>query len=113
MINLKFNNKVSNSIFSFIPALLIIFSLILMWEFCVYIFDIEKWLLPSPSAIFQDFIKNSYDQLSNSNKNAFSKLLDQQDLDILNWIIGKDNPRDSELVEIISIIKSSRKNIKA
>ena len=63
--------------------------------------------------IFQDFIKNSYDQLSNSNKNAFSKLLDQQDLDILNWIIGKDNPRDSELVEIISIIKSSRKNIKA
>ena len=43
MINLKFNNKVSNSIFSFIPALLIIFSLILMWEFCVYIFDIEKW----------------------------------------------------------------------
>ena len=63
--------------------------------------------------IFQDFIKNSYDQLSNSNKNAFSKLLDQQDLDILNWIIGKDNPRDSELVEIISIIKSSRKHIKA
>ena len=58
MINLKFNNKVSNSIFSFIPALLIIFSLILMWEFCVYIFDIEKWLLPSPSAIFLDFIKN-------------------------------------------------------
>jgi ABC-type nitrate/sulfonate/bicarbonate transport system, permease component len=59
MINLKFNNKVSNSIFSFIPALLIIFSLILMWEFCVYIFDIEKWLLPSPSAIFLDFIKNT------------------------------------------------------
>ena len=62
--------------------------------------------------IFQDFIKNSYDQLSNSNKNAFSKLLDQQDLDILNWIIGKDSPKDSELAEIISIIKSSRKNIK-
>ncbi len=58
--------------------------------------------------ILQDFINDSYDQLTEKNKNAFSKLLDEQDLDILNWIIGKDKPTDNELIEIINIIKISK-----
>ena len=37
--------------------------------------------------IFQDFINHSYDQLTDDEKNAFSRLLDEQDLDILNWIM--------------------------
>tara|TARA_B100000586_G_scaffold228779_1_gene177065 strand:+ start:522 stop:770 length:249 start_codon:yes stop_codon:yes gene_type:complete len=58
--------------------------------------------------ILQDFVNDSYDQLSNENKNAFSKLLDEQDLDILNWIMGKDEPADSKLIRIINMIKISR-----
>jgi antitoxin CptB len=58
--------------------------------------------------ILQDFVDNSYEQLSNENKNAFSNLLDEQDLDILNWIMGKDEPTDSKLIGIINIIKISR-----
>lgn len=58
--------------------------------------------------IFQDFINHSYDQLTDDEKNAFSRLLDEQDLDILNWIIGKDKPYDNELVNIINIIRESR-----
>ena len=58
--------------------------------------------------ILQDFVNNSYEQLSNENKNAFSNLLDEQDLDILNWIMGKDEPADSKLIGIINIIKISR-----
>ena len=58
--------------------------------------------------IFQDFINHSYDQLTDDEKNAFSRLLDEQDLDILNWIIGKDKPDDNELVNIINIIRESR-----
>ena len=38
--------------------------------------------------VLQDFIKDSYDELNNENKSAFSKLLEEQDLDILNWILG-------------------------
>ena len=59
--------------------------------------------------ILQDFINNTYDKLNDENKKAFSKLLDEQDLDILNWIIGKDKPTDNQLITIISIIKNSRK----
>ena len=32
--------------------------------------------------ILQEFINLSYDQLNDEDKNAFSKLLDEQDLDI-------------------------------
>ena len=58
--------------------------------------------------VLQDFIKNSYDELNNENKSAFSKLLEEQDLDILNWILGKDKPEDTALIEIIKKIRSSR-----
>ncbi len=58
--------------------------------------------------IFQDFINHSYDQLTDDRKKAFSRLLDEQDLDILNWIMGKDKPHDNELVNIINIIRESR-----
>ena len=58
--------------------------------------------------ILQEFINLSYDQLNDEDKNAFSKLLDEQDLDILNWIIGKDKPANDRLANIINIIKTSR-----
>jgi len=58
MLNLILNNKIINNILSFLPALLIILSLVLSWEFCVYIFDIQKWLLPSPSSVLKDLINN-------------------------------------------------------
>ena len=58
--------------------------------------------------VLQDFIKNSYDELNNENKSAFSKLLEEQDLDILNWVLGKDKPNDKTLIEIIKKIRSSR-----
>ena len=48
------------------------------------------------------------DQLNDEDKNAFSKLLDEQDLDILNWIMGKDKPANDRLANIINIIKTSR-----
>ena len=58
--------------------------------------------------IFQDFVNHSYDQLTDDKKNSFSRLLDEQDLDILNWIMGKDKPNDNELFNIINIIRESR-----
>ena len=58
--------------------------------------------------ILQEFINVSYDQLNDEDKNAFSKLLDEQDLDILNWIMGKDKPANDRLANIINIIKTSR-----
>ena len=58
--------------------------------------------------LFREFIDQHYDQLSEDNKQSFSNLLDEADLDILNWIMGKDSPESDELKNIIAIIRKSR-----
>lgn len=58
--------------------------------------------------LFREFIDQHYDQLNEDDKQSFSKLLDEADLDILNWIMGKDTPDSDELKRIISLIRESR-----
>ena len=58
--------------------------------------------------LFREFIEQHYDELSDDDKQSFSKLLDEADLDILNWIMGKDTPNTDELKNIIAIIRKSR-----
>ena len=58
--------------------------------------------------VLQDFLNQSYDSLDNSDKSAFSKLLDEADLDILNWLMGKEQPKSDELKHIIKLIRHSR-----
>jgi len=58
--------------------------------------------------LFREFIEQHYDDLSDDDKHSFSKLLDEADLDILNWIMEKDTPDTDELKNIISIIRKSR-----
>jgi antitoxin CptB len=58
--------------------------------------------------LFREFIEQHYDDLSDDDKQSFSKLLDEADLDILNWIMGKETPGTDELKNIISIIRQSR-----
>lgn len=58
--------------------------------------------------LFREFIEQHYDNLSDDDKQSFSKLLDEADLDILNWIMEKDTPDTDELKNIISLIRQSR-----
>ncbi len=58
--------------------------------------------------LFRDFVDQHYDQLSDDEKQSFSKLLDEADLDILNWVMGKDTPKSDDLKQIITIILDSR-----
>ncbi len=58
--------------------------------------------------VLQEFINLSYDTLSDTNKKTFSQLLDKNDLDILNWIMGKDEPENDEIRHIIKLIRESR-----
>ena len=58
--------------------------------------------------LFREFIDQEYDDLDEDDKQSFSKLLDEADLDILNWIMGKDTPESDELKKIIAIIRQSR-----
>ena len=59
--------------------------------------------------LFMQFLEQSYDDLSDAEKQSFSQLLDEADLDILNWIMGKDRPESDELMRIVDIIRKSKK----
>ena len=58
--------------------------------------------------VLQTFLNQSYDTLSDADKKSFSHLLDEADLDILNWIMGKDEPENDSIKSIITLIRQSR-----
>lgn len=59
--------------------------------------------------VLQEFLNQSYDTLSDAEKISFSKLLNEADLDILNWIMEKDEPENDGVKNIIKLIRHSRK----
>ena len=61
--------------------------------------------------VLQDFIHQQFDGLSEQDQASFRKLLDEADLDILNWLMQRDTPEDDELKHIVSIIRESRKPV--
>lgn len=61
--------------------------------------------------VFTDFIEQHYYSLSNEEKQGLEELLDQPDLDILNWIMGKERPGNDKLHHMVTLIQKSR-NIK-
>ncbi|MFT5397072.1 MAG: antitoxin CptB [Gammaproteobacteria bacterium] len=58
--------------------------------------------------VLQTFLNQSYDTLSDTDKNTFAQLLDEADLDILNWIMGKGEPENDGIKNIITLIRQSR-----
>lgn len=58
--------------------------------------------------VLQTFLNQSYDTLSDTDKNSFAQLLDEADLDILNWIMGKGEPENDGIKNIITLIRQSR-----
>lgn len=58
--------------------------------------------------VLQTFLNQSYDTLSDTDKNTFAQLLDEADLDILNWIMGKGEPENDGIKNIIALIRQSR-----
>lgn len=58
--------------------------------------------------LFREFIDHHYDELSEEEKQGLSKLLDEADLDILDWIMGRSKPEDNALINIVARIRESR-----
>lgn len=58
--------------------------------------------------LFREFIDIHYDELSDDEKQGLSKLLDEADLDILDWIMGRTTPEDDALLRIVTLIRESR-----
>lgn len=55
--------------------------------------------------LLQRFMECRYDQLSDEDKKAFAELLEQPDLDIMDWIMGRAIPPSDSLLSIIEMIR--------
>ena len=55
--------------------------------------------------LLQQFIETHYDNLSVEQKQTFDSLLDETDMDIMAWIMGKDTPESDEFTQIIQILR--------
>ncbi len=58
--------------------------------------------------VLQTFLEQCYDTLSDIDKQSFTALLDETDLDIMNWMMGKDEPENNALKKMIFLIQQSR-----
>ncbi len=57
--------------------------------------------------ILMTFLNQSYPSLNTTDKMTFKQLLDEPDLDILNWVTGKTKPHNKKLMQLINLIRQS------
>lgn len=55
--------------------------------------------------LLQRFVETRYDTLSDEQKSAFSELLEQADLDIMDWIMKRSIPPTNSLKTVIQLIR--------
>ena len=58
-----------------------------------------------------DYLEAHYDNASIEEQSVFEELLEEADLDILSWIMGKTSP-DDKYVKLITFIRESATNSK-
>jgi len=57
--------------------------------------------------LFTRFVDTSYDELSEFEKEAFNKLLDIEDPEILGFMLYNDIPEDQDVANIVEKIRTS------
>lgn len=57
--------------------------------------------------ILQRFIANKIDDLTQEQLNCFELLLNSTDPELLSWFMGDEEPQQSELKEIVTIIRNN------
>ena len=55
--------------------------------------------------ILQGFLGQNYPTLSAQQKSLFDQILDETDLDILDWILGRSQPDNAEYEELIQLFR--------
>lgn len=56
--------------------------------------------------LLQGFIKKHYDQLTPEQQSAFAQLLEQTDMDIMDWIMQRCEPPDPAFKPIIKMLRT-------
>ena len=55
--------------------------------------------------VLSRFLESSYQQLQAEEKQTFSKLLDEQDPSLLQWLMGRSLPENEKLAAIVKKIR--------
>ncbi len=55
--------------------------------------------------ILQPFVENVYKNLDESDQKRYDLLLEEQDQDLFNWFLKKQDPADENLLRIVKIIR--------
>lgn len=53
------------------------------------------------------FVESEYLSLSTNEKDQFERLLDQQDPILITWLLGQDQPGDSNLARLVDSIRQA------
>ena len=56
--------------------------------------------------LFQRFLEKHFENLSTEEQEIFGQLLDESDMDIMAWIMGKERPAD-KFTKIIKLLSES------
>lgn len=56
--------------------------------------------------VLSPFLENHYDQLSAEDQKLFQLLLEEQDQDMFNWFIHRQEPGDENLQKIVALVRS-------
>ena len=59
--------------------------------------------------LLRGFLDQHYDALQPAERQAFARLLEESDQDILGWLTGRASPPDAQLALIIQTILASRR----
>ncbi|MNG56976.1 Antitoxin CptB [compost metagenome] len=56
------------------------------------------------------FFEHEYDQLNDTDKALFIRLLESDDPDLFNWLMNHGAPQDSELQRMVTLIQTRNKD---
>ena len=60
--------------------------------------------------LFQQFMEKYYSNLSDENKASFAALLEESDPDIMNWIMDKTTPENTNYIPLIKLLQTLNTN---
>lgn len=58
--------------------------------------------------ILVPFVENFFLQLDEKNKQSYQQLMECEDTDLFSWFLGKTEPKDRELYDIVEKIRASK-----
>ena len=57
--------------------------------------------------VLQPFVENIFPTLDDTDQRLYEKLLEEEDQELFNWFMRREDPQDNDLLRIVSIIRAN------